>query len=60
VLLDDRNPRMADFTEQCVKADEKCFVVVGAGHIVGAKGMAQLLKDRGYKVEQVFAATAKK
>lgn len=59
-LLDDRNPRMVDFTAQCIKNDERCFVVVGAGHIVGANGMVQLLKDRGYKVEQVFAAPDKK
>ncbi|MEP6924741.1 MAG: TraB/GumN family protein [Pyrinomonadaceae bacterium] len=59
-LLDDRNPRMANFAEQCLKTGEKCFVVVGAGHLIGAKGIVQLLKERGYKVEQIMVTPGKK
>jgi hypothetical protein len=52
----DRNPRMADRVEQCLKVGERCFVVVGAGHMVGNEGVVHLLQQRGYKVEQVFAS----
>ena len=49
----DRNPRMADRAEQCLKSSDHCFVVVGAGHMVGKDGVVRLLQNRGYKVEQV-------
>ena len=52
-LLEDRNPAMADAAEQLLKSKSKGFVVVGAGHLVGKKGVVQLMRDRGYKVEQV-------
>jgi uncharacterized protein YbaP (TraB family) len=55
-VFSDRNPRMADRAEQCLKSGERCFVVVGAGHMVGKDGVVHLLKARGYKVEQVFAS----
>lgn len=55
-LLDDRNPKMADFAENCVKGTDKCFVVVGAAHLVGKKGVVEILKSRGYQVEQVSVA----
>ncbi len=54
-VFSDRNPRMADRAEQCLKAGERCFVVVGAGHMVGTDGVVHLLEQRGYKVQQVFA-----
>jgi len=50
----DRNPRMADRAEQCLKSSDRCFVVVGAGHMVGKDGVVHLLENRGYKVEQVL------
>ena len=49
----DRNPRMADRAEQCLKSADRCFIVVGAGHMVGKDGVVHLLQNRGYKVEQV-------
>jgi uncharacterized protein len=52
----DRNPHMADAVEQCLKGADRCFVVVGAGHLVGQEGVVRLLQRRGYKVEQVFSA----
>ncbi len=55
-VFGDRNPRMADRAEQCLKTGERCFVVVGAGHLVGKDGVVHLLEQRGYKVQQVFAA----
>lgn len=52
-LIDDRNPKMADAAEQCLKGAEKCFMVVGAAHLIGSNGVVQLLKNRGYQIEQV-------
>jgi uncharacterized protein YbaP (TraB family) len=51
-----RNPHMADAAEQCLKNNQRCFVVVGAGHLVGNQGVVQLLQDRGFKVEQLFSS----
>ena len=36
-MFDDRNPHMADVAEQCLKSNQRCFVVVGAGHLVGQR-----------------------
>ncbi len=52
-LLDDRNVMMAGKMEEYLKGKDPIFVVVGAAHIVGDKGMAKMLRDKGYKVEQV-------
>ncbi|HEV7551342.1 MAG TPA: TraB/GumN family protein [Candidatus Angelobacter sp.] len=52
-LLDDRNVTMTAKMEEYLKGKDPIFVVVGAAHIVGDKGIAQLLRDKGYKVEQV-------
>jgi uncharacterized protein YbaP (TraB family) len=52
-LLDDRNVAMAGKIDQYLKGKEPVFVVVGAAHIIGDKGVAKLLRDKGYKVEQV-------
>jgi len=52
-LLDDRNVTMTGKMEEYLKGKDPIFVVVGAAHIVGDKGIAQMLRDKGYKVEQV-------
>lgn len=52
-LLDDRNITMAARLDEYLKNKEQVFVVVGAAHLVGEKGVAKLLRDKGYKVEQV-------
>jgi uncharacterized protein YbaP (TraB family) len=57
-LLYDRNPAMADKVEGYIKSGKQYFVVVGAGHLVGPKGIVELLKARDYKVEQVSSAQA--
>ena len=53
IMLDGRNPAMADAAETLLKSKDRGFVVVGAGHLVGKEGVARLLAGRGYKVEQV-------
>jgi uncharacterized protein YbaP (TraB family) len=52
-LLDDRNVMMASKMDEYLKGKDPIFVVVGAAHIVGEKGVAKMLRDKGYKVDQV-------
>jgi uncharacterized protein YbaP (TraB family) len=52
-LLDDRNVAMTVKMDEYLKGKDQIFVVVGAAHIIGDKGIARLLRDKGYKVEQV-------
>jgi uncharacterized protein len=51
-LLDDRNVKMVSKIEGFLKTSQTYFVVVGAGHLVGNKGIVNLLKERGYPVQQ--------
>ena len=52
-LLDDRNVIMTGKMEEYLKGKDPIFVVVGAAHIIGDKGIAKQLRDKGYKVDQV-------
>ncbi len=52
ILFFQRNGPMADKVEQCVESYKTCFVVVGAGHLVGNDSVTDKLRQRGYKVEQ--------
>jgi hypothetical protein len=52
-LLDDRNVAMTAKMEEYLKGKGPTFVVVGAAHIIGDKGIAKQLRDKGYKVEQI-------
>jgi hypothetical protein len=52
-LLDDRNVAMTGKMEEYLKGKDPVFAVVGAAHIIGNKGIARQLRDKGYKVEQV-------
>jgi uncharacterized protein YbaP (TraB family) len=48
-----RNRSMADELTQVLSEEPNAFVVVGAMHLVGARGIPALLAERGYAVEQV-------
>jgi uncharacterized protein YbaP (TraB family) len=52
-LLDDRNVAMTVKMDEYLKGKDPIFVVVGAAHIIGDKGIAKQLRDKGYKVDQV-------
>lgn len=52
-LFDDRNEKMLAKIQKYLKTDGTYFVVVGAGHMVGKKGVVRLLRDKGYRVDQV-------
>lgn len=54
VLLDRRNPEMADKIESLLKTDESVFVGVGMLHLLGDGGVPKLLRTRGYEVEKMY------
>jgi len=51
-VIDDRNRRWLPQIEGLLSRGENALIVVGAAHLVGNNGIIQLLKGRGYKVEQ--------
>jgi uncharacterized protein len=53
IIIDDRNKNMASKVEDFLKTKETFFVIVGAGHLVGEKGMVEILKKKGYQVNQM-------
>jgi uncharacterized protein len=52
-LNDDRNVRMVEKIISLLKTDKKYFIVVGAMHMIGKNGIVQLLKNKGYNVNQL-------
>ncbi len=53
IIIYNRNKTMASRIEDFLKAKETHFVIVGAGHLVGEKGIVELLRKKGYLVEQM-------
>jgi uncharacterized protein YbaP (TraB family) len=51
-IMDDRNVTMTQRIREYLRGESDCFVVVGAGHLVGDKGILQLLKNEGFRPEQ--------
>jgi uncharacterized protein YbaP (TraB family) len=51
-MVVDRNRAWAGEVEKMLAGNEKTIVVVGAGHLVGKEGLAELLRAKGYAVEQ--------
>ncbi len=52
-LLVERNLNWISEIEKLIQSSEIPMIVVGAGHMVGEKGLVALLKERGYIVEQL-------
>ena len=44
---------MTSKIEGYLNAGGSYFVIVGAGHLIGERGMVELLKSKGYIVEQL-------
>lgn len=53
ILLDTRNKNWVNQLKTLMK-NESVFVAVGAGHLVGAKGLIALLKKEGYTLKPVL------
>jgi uncharacterized protein YbaP (TraB family) len=52
-IIVDRNQRWLPQIEKMLEESETTLVVVGAAHLVGKEGVIELLKARGYAVEQL-------
>lgn len=52
-IVIDRNRRWLPDLVKMLEQGEKALVVVGAAHLVGKNGVIELLKQRGYTVEQL-------
>jgi len=52
-LVFTRNKNIASKIENYLKTKEKYFVVVGAAHLVGKDGIIEILKRKGYIVDQL-------
>jgi uncharacterized protein YbaP (TraB family) len=52
-LVVERNKKMVSKIEEYLKEKETFFVVVGAGHLVGNRGIIKLLKGKGFLIEQL-------
>jgi uncharacterized protein YbaP (TraB family) len=52
-LLEDRNYTMTDTIISWIKSGKKCFIVVGAAHLVGREGIVSLLKKKGFSLRQL-------
>jgi len=48
-----RNKNITSVIEAFLKTKGTYFVVVGAAHLSGEKGIIQLLKEKGYAIEQM-------
>lgn len=52
-LITNRNYTMAEKIKIFLKTGKRYLVIVGAGHLVGDEGILALLKQNGFKVEQM-------
>ncbi|MEW6002985.1 MAG: TraB/GumN family protein, partial [Nitrospirota bacterium] len=52
-LIFERNKNMTTKMEDFLKTEKTYFVIVGAGHLVGDKGILDLFIKKGYSVEQL-------
>ena len=52
-LLTSRNRNWIPKLEQIITGKDDALVVVGAGHLVGKDGVLELLKAKGYTIEQM-------
>jgi len=52
-VIYERNMKMASKIEDFLRAGGTYFVVVGAGHLVGDRGIIEILRGKGYLIEQL-------
>jgi uncharacterized protein YbaP (TraB family) len=52
-LYDQRNIAMAETLLELLRGDGSYFVIVGAGHLIGEKGIIRLLEDAGFRPDPV-------
>ncbi|QOY94615.1 TraB/GumN family protein [Massilia sp. UMI-21] len=54
LLIDERNGPMADKVAALLAREDKAVVAVGLLHLVGKRGVPELLRKRGIKVERIY------
>jgi uncharacterized protein YbaP (TraB family) len=52
-IIYERNRNMALRIEELLRTKQTHFVIVGAGHLIGNKGIIEILRGKGYDVEQL-------
>lgn len=52
-LFFERNLNMASKIKNYLNTEDKYFIVVGAGHLVGDRGIINLLRNANYKIKQL-------
>jgi uncharacterized protein YbaP (TraB family) len=52
-LFEERNVKITSRIEGYLNSNGSYFVIVGAGHLVGKRGIIELIKSKGYVVEQL-------
>jgi uncharacterized protein YbaP (TraB family) len=52
-LIFERNRKMVSKIEDFLRTKETYFVIVGAGHLVGSRGIIGLLGGKGYLIQQL-------
>ncbi len=55
LMLEDRNVNWIPHIEKALAGKQNVFVLVGAGHLVGADSVVAMLRKKGVKVEQLTA-----
>ena len=54
IVLDERNGPMADKVAALLAREDKAVVAVGLLHLLGKRGVPELLRQRGIKVERLY------
>ena len=54
VLLDGRNPALADGIAKLLSREKHSLAAIGVLHLVGTKSVPDLLRQRGLKVVRVY------
>ncbi|WP_449620545.1 TraB/GumN family protein [Robertmurraya sp. Marseille-Q9965] len=52
-FLFDRNNRMTELAKKYLASGDTYFIAVGAGHVIGERGIIQQLEQQGYKVTRL-------
>jgi uncharacterized protein YbaP (TraB family) len=52
-LIISRNKKWLEDIESFLRERDHYMIIVGAGHLIGEKGLVELLKKKGYSVEQL-------
>lgn len=52
-IFDERNEKMTEKLDGFLRTRGSYFVVVGAGHLLGREGIVELLRKRGFEVQQL-------